>query len=48
MARLNYLTRTDHARTAARDAGLTVTDRTLKAWLDGKRSPSKKNLARIE
>ncbi|MCC3770589.1 transcriptional regulator [Streptomyces sp. UNOC14_S4] len=47
-ARLHYLTRTDHARAAARDAGLTVTDRTLKAWLEGKRSPSKANLARID
>lgn len=48
LARLHYLTRTDHARAAAREAGLTVTDRTLKAWLDEKRSPSRKNLANIE
>ena len=48
LARLHYLTRSDHARAAARDAGLTVTDRTIKAWLDGRRSPSKKNLDRIE
>ncbi|WP_406326699.1 transcriptional regulator [Streptomyces sp. NBC_00203] len=48
LARLHYLTRSDHARAAARDAGLTVTDRTLKAWLDGRRSPSAKNLDRIE
>ncbi|MEW2393154.1 transcriptional regulator [Streptomyces venezuelae] len=48
MARLKYLTRTDHARRAARDAGLTVTDRTLNAWLAGKRRPSKANLAKIE
>ncbi|MEV3859811.1 transcriptional regulator [Streptomyces sp. NPDC050095] len=48
MARLHYLTRTGHARQAAREAGLTVTDRTLKAWLEGKRSPSRKNLERIE
>lgn len=48
LARLHYLTRTDHARAAAREAGLTVTDRTLKAWLEGKRNPSKKNLERIE
>ncbi|MEU6283990.1 transcriptional regulator [Streptomyces sp. NPDC047028] len=48
LARLHYLTRTEHARQAAREAGLTVTDRTLKAWLDGRRSPSKKNLERIE
>lgn len=48
LARLHYLTRTGHARAAARDAGLTVTDRTLKAWLDGARKPSMKNLERIE
>lgn len=48
LARLHYLTRSDHARAAARDVGLTVTDRTLKAWLDGRRSPSAKNLDRIE
>jgi hypothetical protein len=48
LARLHYLTRTDHARKAAREAGLTGTDRTIKAWLDGKRSPSKKNLQAIE
>lgn len=48
LARLHYLTRTDRAREAAREAGLTVTDRTLKAWLDGRRSPSRKNLERIE
>jgi hypothetical protein len=48
LARLHYLTRTDHARQAAREAGLLVTDRTLKAWLDGKQSPSKKNLEKIE
>lgn len=47
-ARLHYLTRTDHARQDARKAGLTVADRTLNAWLEGKRSPSKKNLERIE
>ncbi|WP_329595837.1 transcriptional regulator (plasmid) [Streptomyces sp. NBC_01362] len=48
MARLHYLTRTDHSRRAARDAGLTVTDRTLKAWLDEKRRPSNANLERID
>ncbi|MGP4088761.1 transcriptional regulator [Streptomyces sp. KR55] len=48
LARLHYLTRTKHARQAARDAGLTVADRTLKAWLEGKQNPSKKNLERIE
>ncbi|WKK24412.1 transcriptional regulator [Streptomyces olivoreticuli] len=48
LARLHYLTKSAHARTAARDAGLTVTDRTLKAWLEGKRSPSKASLERID
>jgi hypothetical protein len=48
LARLHYLTRTDHARAAARAAGLTVTDDTLRAWLDGTRAPLKKNLERIE
>jgi hypothetical protein len=48
LARLHYLTRTGHAREAARAAGLTVTDRTVKAWLDGRRSPSRKNLQAVE
>ncbi|MFF4355187.1 transcriptional regulator [Streptomyces sp. NPDC001530] len=48
LARLHYLTRTPHARRAAREAGLTVTDRTLSAWLKGTRSPTRKNLDRIE
>ncbi|MFF9632192.1 transcriptional regulator [Streptomyces fradiae] len=48
MARLHYLTRTPRARAAAHDAGLTVTDRTLKAWLAGTRRPTKRNLARID
>ncbi|MER5795247.1 transcriptional regulator [Streptomyces sp. NPDC001980] len=48
LARLHYLTRSDHARTAARAAGLTVTDRTVQAWLAGTRSPSRRNLERIE
>ncbi|MCD7438360.1 transcriptional regulator [Streptomyces lincolnensis] len=48
VARLHYLTRTPHARRAAREAGLTVTDRTLRAWLEGTRSPSRRNLERIE
>jgi hypothetical protein len=47
-ARLHYLTRTDHAQTAARAAGLTVTGRTLRAWLNGTRTPSRKSLAAIE
>jgi hypothetical protein len=48
MARLNYLTRSAHSRLAARKAGLTVTDRTLKAWLDGRRRPNPANLERID
>ncbi|MGW7412764.1 transcriptional regulator [Streptomyces sp. NPDC054863] len=47
-ARLNYLTKTDHARAAAKAAGLTVTDRTLKAWREGKRQPSRASLEKIE
>ncbi|MGW1196546.1 transcriptional regulator [Streptomyces sp. NPDC002536] len=48
IARLHYLTKTGKSRQAAQDAGLTVTDRTLKAWLEGKRAPSKANLERID
>ncbi|MFC9758675.1 transcriptional regulator [Streptomyces sp. NPDC056921] len=48
MARLHYLTKTDHSLAAAKDAGLTVTDRTLQAWLEGTRRPSKANLERID
>ncbi|MEU7075979.1 transcriptional regulator [Streptomyces narbonensis] len=48
LARLNYLTRSNHARQAARAAGLTVTDRTIKAWLTGKRRPSRASLEQIE
>ncbi|MCX4673420.1 transcriptional regulator [Streptomyces sp. NBC_01381] len=48
MARLHYLTKTDHARAAARAVGLTVTDRMIKAWLDGKRGPSKRNLEKAD
>ncbi|MFF9347255.1 transcriptional regulator [Streptomyces sp. NPDC014734] len=48
MARLHYLTKSAHSRRAARDAGLTVTDRTLKAWLDGRRNPSPASLEKIE
>ncbi|MFF7566630.1 transcriptional regulator [Streptomyces pseudovenezuelae] len=48
LARLHYLTRTPHARTDARAAGLTVTDRTLRAWTAGTRTPSRKNLEAIE
>ncbi|WP_369227987.1 transcriptional regulator [Streptomyces sp. R39] len=48
LARLHYLTRSDHARAAARAAGLTATDRTIRAWLAGTREPSRQNLERIE
>ncbi len=48
IARLHYLTKSAKSRQSAKDAGLTVTDRTLKAWLERKRSPSKANLARID
>ncbi|GAA0480110.1 transcriptional regulator [Streptomyces stramineus] len=48
LARLHYLTRSGKSRQAAREAGLTVTDRTLKAWSEGKRSPTKANLERID
>ncbi|GGU97362.1 transcriptional regulator [Streptomyces bacillaris] len=48
LARLRYLTTSPRTRKAAHAAGLTVTDRTLKAWLAGTRSPSKANLERIE
>ncbi|WAU78374.1 transcriptional regulator (plasmid) [Streptomyces sp. Qhu-G9] len=48
LARLHYLTRSTHARQAARAAGLTVTDRTLRAWQAGTRTPSRRNLAAIE
>ncbi|WSW29852.1 hypothetical protein OG698_45670 [Streptomyces sp. NBC_01003] len=48
LARLHYLTRTDPARAAAREAGLKVTDCTLKRWAEGKDSPSRKSLAQLE
>ncbi|MEV0095130.1 transcriptional regulator [Streptomyces sp. NPDC050738] len=48
MARLHYLTRTNHARAAAKAAGLTVTDRTIKNWLSGKRQPNAASLEKIE
>ncbi|MFJ9154165.1 transcriptional regulator [Streptomyces sp. NPDC102270] len=48
MARLHYLTKSAQTLKAAQDAGLTVTHRTLKAWLEGKRRPSKANLERID
>ncbi|MGW2082921.1 transcriptional regulator [Streptomyces sp. NPDC001939] len=48
MARLHYLTTSDKAWQAAKDAGLTVSDRTRNAWLQGKRRPSKTNVERID
>ncbi|MFE0132765.1 transcriptional regulator [Streptomyces sp. NPDC059037] len=48
MARLHYLTKSDHARTAAREAGLTVTDRTINAWLTSRQQPSRASLQQIE
>ncbi|MER5950308.1 transcriptional regulator [Streptomyces sp. NPDC001904] len=48
LARLHYLTRSERAKTAARAAGLNVTDRTLKRWAEGKAAPSKKSLAQLE
>jgi hypothetical protein len=49
MARLHYLTTSTQGLVRPRkDAGLTVTDRTLKAWLEDRRRPSKANLERID
>ncbi|MFF2654297.1 transcriptional regulator [Streptomyces sp. NPDC058045] len=48
MARLNYLTRSERAKAAAREAGLQVTDRTLRRWVEGKASPSKMSLAQLD
>ncbi|MET9104040.1 transcriptional regulator [Streptomyces antibioticus] len=48
MARLHYLTTSDRTWQAAKTAGLTVSDRTLKAWKQGTRRPSKANLERID
>ncbi|WP_326693167.1 transcriptional regulator (plasmid) [Streptomyces sp. NBC_01795] len=47
-ARLNYLTRSDAGRQAMAEAGITVTRRTLRNWLQHKQSPSRDNLARID
>lgn len=48
LARLNYLTRSPRTLQTARQLGLTVTDRTLNAWLAGTQRPTKANLNRIE
>ncbi|GAA1436126.1 hypothetical protein GCM10009601_63070 [Streptomyces thermospinosisporus] len=47
-ARLRYLTRSKAGHQAMREAGITVTPRTLKAWLAGKQRPNKANLAKID
>lgn len=47
-ARLRYLTRSAAGHDAIREAGITVTPRTLKAWLDGRQRPNKANLAKID
>ena len=47
-ARLNYLTATPRRLQAAKEAGLDVTPRTMRAWQRGMRQPNKANLARID
>ncbi|WP_262064546.1 transcriptional regulator [Streptomyces sp. STR69] len=47
-ARLRYLTRSAAGHDAMREAGITVTPRTLKAWLTGKQHPNKANMAKID
>ncbi|MEU2564877.1 transcriptional regulator [Streptomyces longispororuber] len=47
-ARLRYLTRSTAGHDAMRQAGITVTPRTLKAWLTGRQRPNKANLAKID
>jgi len=47
-ARLRYLTRSPAGHQALHDAGVTVTPRTLKAWLNAKQRPNKKNLTGID
>lgn len=47
-ARLRYLTRSKAGHQAMQEAGITVTLRTLKAWLAGKQRPNKANLAKID
>ncbi|MFG2940689.1 transcriptional regulator [Streptomyces sp. NPDC048282] len=46
-ARLRYLN-TTAGHNAMRQAGITVTPRTLKAWLTGKQRPNKANLTRLD
>ncbi|MEU3032729.1 transcriptional regulator [Streptomyces incarnatus] len=47
-ARLRYLTRSTAGHDAMHQAGITVTPRTLKAWLAGKQRPNKANLTKID
>jgi hypothetical protein len=47
LTRRHYPTRSDRARAATRTAGLTATPRTIRAWLEGARSPSRASLAAI-
>ncbi|NEB94682.1 transcriptional regulator [Streptomyces bauhiniae] len=47
-ARLRYLTRSTAGHDAIQEAGITVTPRTLKAWLAGKQRPNKANLTKID
>jgi hypothetical protein len=47
-ARLNYLTHSAAGYEAMRDAGITVTSRTLRAWVRRRQTPSPANRARID
>lgn len=47
-ARLHYVTGSPRRLEAARAAGLTVTDRTLREWERGTRKPTSANLQRLE
>ena len=47
-ARLRYLTTSQAGTQAMLEAGLTARPRTLKAWLAGKQTPTRKNLALID
>lgn len=47
-ARLRYLTRSQAGQDAMREAGISVTRRTLKAWLEGRQRPNRTNLPKID
>ncbi|MFD4542114.1 transcriptional regulator [Streptomyces bauhiniae] len=47
-ARLRYLTRSTAGHDVIQEAGITVTPRTLKAWLAGKQRPNKANRTKID